>query len=76
MNKEKLHQKKFYSSPAVDKIIETHADNNGMGYSEALRDIVLKVPIVGRVTVAGNVEWSDPHYFKYITGQDPLDPRD
>ena len=44
MNKEKLHQKKFYSSPAVDKIIETHADNNGMGYSEALRDIVLKVP--------------------------------
>ena len=35
-----LHQKKFYSSKQVDKIIEQHAKETRQGYSEALRDIV------------------------------------
>ena len=37
----KLHQKKFYSSPEVDKIVEQHAKEKGYGYSEALRHIVM-----------------------------------
>ena len=46
----KLHQKKFYSSPEVDKIVEQHAKEKGYGYSEALRHIVMswaggRVPI-------------------------------
>ena len=65
---ENLHQKKFYSSPAVDKVIETHATNNGMGYSEALRDIVLKVPIVGRITPDGVIETYDPKYWETEAG--------
>ena len=36
-----LHQKKFYSSPDTDAIINEHATNQEMGYSEALREIVL-----------------------------------
>lgn len=36
-----LHQKKFYSSPEVDSIIERHAEEKGWGFSEALRHIVM-----------------------------------
>lgn len=36
-----LHQKKFYSSPEVDAIIERHAEEKGWGFSEALRHIVM-----------------------------------
>ncbi|HUV15501.1 MAG TPA: hypothetical protein VMW28_02935 [Pelolinea sp.] len=35
-----LHQKKFYSSDEVDRLIEQHAKDYDLGYSAALRDIV------------------------------------
>ena len=49
----KLHQKKFYSSPEVDKIVEQHAKETGYGYSESLRHIVMswvggQVPVISQ----------------------------
>ena len=37
----KLHQKKFYSSQEVDKIVEKYGKETGRGYSESLRNIVM-----------------------------------
>ena len=37
----KLHQKKFYSSPEVDKAVERYAKKTGYGFSAALRHIVM-----------------------------------
>ena len=55
-----LHQKKFYSSKETDEAIKKYAKKNGLGYSEAIRDMVAK--------------FVSPAYVEYLKG--PLDPRD
>ena len=49
-----LEQKKFYSNDTTNKIIQQFADDNNMGFSEALRTIILNwwqewvnVPVIG-----------------------------
>jgi predicted lysophospholipase L1 biosynthesis ABC-type transport system permease subunit len=37
------YQKKYYSSKETDKAIEKYAKKNGLGYSEAIREMVMKV---------------------------------
>ena len=66
----KLHQKKFYSSPEVDKVIEQHAEDRGWGFSEALRHIVLdwagelvtipKAGIIDGDKIQLNKYWNSP----------------
>ena len=49
----KLHQKKFYSSPEVDKAVERYAEKTGYGFSAALRHIVMSWALV---TIPGDYE--------------------
>jgi hypothetical protein len=68
----KLHQKKFYSSQEVDRIIEKHADAKGYGFSEALRHIVMSW--AGELVTLPKANSDDPEYIAYLNS--PLNPRD
>ena len=46
-----LHQKKFYSSKETDEAIEKYAKKNGLGYSEAIREMVMKVDAMVNIKV-------------------------
>ena len=37
----KYHQKKFYSSDEIDRIVQQHAEEKGWSWSNALRHIVM-----------------------------------
>ena len=63
-----LHQKKFYSSKETDEAIKRYAKKNKLGYSEAIREMVMKVDgLVNIKKVSGS-------YAEYLNS--PLDPRD
>ena len=67
-----LHQKKFYSSPEVDSIIEKHAEEKGWGFSEALRHIVMDW--AGELVTIPMAKSDDSKYIEYLAS--PIDPRD
>ena len=74
----KLHQKKFYSSPEVDRIVEQHAkdrttEKHKCGYSEALRHIVMSW--AGELVTITKIKSSNPEYIAYLNNTDVLDPR-
>lgn len=52
----KLHQKKFYSDEQTDAIVNAHAKAQKMGYAEALREIVLDWHMLGKDTIAVNID--------------------
>ena len=68
----KLHQKKFYSAPEVDKIVEQHAKEKGYGYSEALRHIVMSW--AGELVTIQKV--GSEAYNEYVRNFLISDPRD
>jgi hypothetical protein len=55
-NTKNLYQKKFYSDAETDDIVESHAKKSGMGYSESLREIVLDWHMLGKDTIAVNID--------------------
>ena len=73
----KLHQKKFYSSPEVDRIVEQHAkdrttEKHKCGYSEALRHIVMSW--AGELVTIQKV--GSEAYNEYVRNFLISDPRD
>ena len=67
-----LQQKKFYSSEQVNQIIEQHAQRMGLGFSGALRHIVLSW--AGELVTLPKAKSDNPEYIAYLNGS--TDPRD
>jgi len=66
----KLHQKKFYSSPEVDKAVERYAKKTGYGFSAALRHIVMSWALVTIPKLGSEA------YNEYVRNFPISDPRD
>ena len=67
-----LQQKKFYSDEKVNQIVEQHAQEKGIGFSEALRHIVLTW--AGELVTLPKAKSDNPEYIAYLNGS--TDPRD
>ena len=67
-----MRQKKFYSDEKVNQIVEQHAKEKGIGFSEALRHIVLSW--AGELVTLPKAKSDDPEYIAYLNGS--TDPRD
>lgn len=62
-----LYQKKYYSNKETDEAIKRYAEKNGLGYSEAIRDII-------RRYFDATVSIPRESYAEYLNS--PLAPRD
>ena len=67
-----MRQKKFYSDEKVNQIVEQHAERMSIGFSEALRHIVLSW--AGELVTLPKAKSDDPEYIAYLNGS--TDPRD
>ena len=66
-------QKKFYSSEEVNAVVEKHAEMNNLGFSKALRNIVLMW--AGGIVTLPKVKSDNKEYLNYLNNPDTLDPR-
>ena len=67
-----MRQKKFYSDEKVNQIVEQYAKKMSIGFSEALRHIVLSW--AGELVTLPKAKSDNPEYIAYLNGN--TDPRD